>query len=195
MDLDTLTERTGQLPVVGQLRWFGRFERILASVLVLTPALLWLYEWTSTPRGSISAYHEIAEPPVYYYPLSIAAMLFLANGFIRNGHWYNIFLGASLSIVVIFDHDGASGGIHNGFAFAFFIGNLVVILLFSVGPSPRVKVALGVCMLTVGALVLVDLVSVYWGEYLALIAIAVHYVLDAWEWRGEPRYSAVKRAA
>src|SRR6188508_1291697 len=96
-------------PVVDPFRNFVRLERALAAILVLTPLLLLLVD--DAPggvRASISSYHDIAAPEAFYLPLTVAAMLFVVNGVLKDGHWYNSAVGLLLSLLVVFDHDGAS---------------------------------------------------------------------------------------
>src|SRR5687767_14255453 len=97
-----LQEKASNLPIVDPIKNFAKLERILAADRVLTPALLILVDdGPDAIRGSISAYHDVNVPQAYYYPLTVAAMLFIVNGVLKtvvdgvatNGHWYNWVLG------------------------------------------------------------------------------------------------------
>ena len=63
----------------------------------------------------------------FYFPLTIAAFLFIVNGVIKHV-WYNIFLGVMLSGVILFNHIDFKV-VHFVFAILFFGGNFIVVLV------------------------------------------------------------------
>jgi hypothetical protein len=169
------------------LRRFATVERILGGVLVLTPVVLIATDGWKI-RDSISAYHDVGWPAAFYVPLTIAAMLFLVNGILRDEHGYNIWLGAALGGVIVFDHEDWTI-LHFACAIAFFGGNIVVMALFSTNKSTRVKAGLAAGIVIAAALWY--LTSLFWAEWVSLAIIATHYILDSVSWSTSP-YKALK---
>lgn len=171
------------------LRRFVEFERNLALLLILTPALLiGVDTGFDSVRRSISAYHDVCKPWAFYVPLTVGAMLFLVNGLVRNEHSYNTWLGVALGTVVLFDHDGCTAWPHYLGAGVFFLGNFYVMLFCSTHKSTRVTIL----ALTgaVGAVVLWPLTSLFWAEWVSLAIVAIHYFLAAAD---RSPYEALKR--
>ncbi len=179
-------------------RRFARFEIALALACLLVPLFLIAYDSWSI-RSSISAYWDMEQNQVFYYGLTLAAMMFIVRGARSDKHAYSLWLGIALSGVILFNEEHF-GGRHTAFAIAFFGGGVLAILLFSKGEwAKRVKTAL----LALVALVLVlwlvlDLISVFWAEWLAMVALAGHFIAHALEEirsearssRTAPRYQA-----
>jgi hypothetical protein len=195
-----LQTKVANLPIVDPIKNFAKLERILAAVLVLTPGLLILVDdGPDTIRGSISAYHDVAVPQAYYYPLTVAAMLFIVNGVLKtrdahgvltNGHWYNWMLGALLSVVVVFDHDGATKWPHYLGAYGFFGGSVAVMIWFSKNKNLALKVALvGTIGVSVVLWIATDWFTTFWAEWISLAIVATHYILDSVGWT---TYTALK---
>ena len=176
-----LQEKVAALPIVDPVKKFAKLERILAALLVATPALLIIVDdGPDTIRGSISAYHDVNVPQMYFYPLTVAAMLFIVNGVLKDGHWYNWVLGGLLSIVILFDHDGASKWIHYIGAYGFFGGNVAVMIWFSKNKSLALKVWLvGTIGVSVVLWILTDWFTTFWAEWVSLAIVALHYILDS----------------
>src|SRR5262245_18519998 len=96
-------------PVVDPFRNFVRLERVLAAIPLLTSLVRLPAD--AAPHGirsRISSYDDVAPPDAFYHPLTVAAMLFVVYGVLKDGHWYNWVVGVLLSLLVVFDHDGAS---------------------------------------------------------------------------------------
>jgi hypothetical protein len=167
-------------PVVDPFRNFVRLERALAAILVLTPLLLLLVD--DAPggvRASISSYHDIAAPEAFYLPLTVAAMLFVVNGVLKDGHWYNSAVGLLLSLLVVFDHDGASRYPHFLGAAGFFVGNVAVMIWFSKDKPRRLVVGLvGSIVVSIALWLVTDWFTLFWAEWVSLTIIATHYLLD-----------------
>jgi len=175
-----------------RLKEFTKLERVLAGVLAFTPLFLIAFDSWSI-RSSISAYYEMEENQWFYFLLTVASMLFLVNGVIKRENYYNVALGVLLAGVILFNQDDWTA-IHTFFAVTFFGGNAVVIFFFSRG-SPAVKrtfIAIGVVL---AALALVFRLSLFWIEWLSLVVIAAHYILDSiWlDYRAVGRGEAFKR--
>jgi hypothetical protein len=167
--------------VTGGLTRFARFERVLAAGLLVTPVLLWVADdFPGSLRGSISAYHDVDPPQFFFYPLTVLAMLFIVNGVLKREHWYNTVLGLLLSGVILFDHDGDSRWLHGAFAFAFFGGNILVILYASKQMAWRWRLAFaGGIALALVLWPLVEWITTFWVEVLSMVIIATHYILDS----------------
>jgi hypothetical protein len=166
--------------LIDPIRNFVQLERVLAAILVFTPLLLMRVD--NAPggiRGSISAYHDVVVPAAFYVPLTLAAMLFVVNGVLKEGHWYNWVVGAFLALLVVFDHDGATKYPHFVGAIGFFVGNVVVMIWFSKNKPPALIGALVASIAGSIALWLVtDWFTLFWAEWVSLTIVATHYVLD-----------------
>lgn len=166
-----------------------RFEGALAVLLIAVPLLL----RSSERRGSISAYHDMDDPRWFFIPLTAAAMMLVTNGLVRQDrHGHNAALGILLLGVVLFDHDGASAGLHFTFAVAFFVLALAFAVLMmssyrAAGAPPRsqTKVAMGLAAGVVAILVAVALIldpPVFWVEAVGVWMIAAHHLVhSSWE--------------
>ena len=183
-------------PIIDPIRNFVQLERVLAAILVLTPLLLLLVD--DAPggiRGSISSYHDVVAPEAFYVPLTVAAMLFVVNGVLKSGHWYNSALGTFLLVLLAFDHDGTSRDLHIVGAAGFFVGNVAVMALASRGKNLAQVLSLGTTVLAVvGLCVLTDWFTLFWAEWVSLTVIAAHYILDTIPAR-LVRYSALTKAS
>ena len=165
---------------------FAKVERVLAGFLAFTPLGLWIADDMNV-RGSISAYYDVSWAPAFYFPLTVAAMLFFVNGILRDRHVYNVLLGLALSGVILFDTDGGSHGLHMFFAVAFFAGNFVVMGVFAKNKSPAVIVGLASGALVAGVLLIAR--EWFWMEVVSLGVIAVHFLLDSLD---SVRYRALR---
>jgi hypothetical protein len=167
-------------PIIDPIRNFVQLERVLAAILVLTPLLLLLLDdGRSGLRQSISAYHDLVTPAAFYFPLTVAAMLFVVNGVLKEGHWYNWIVGVLLALLVVFDHDGASRYAHFIGALGFFVGNIAVMIWFS-KHKPRVVIASFIATISVSVALwlMTDWFTLFWAEWVSLAIVATHYILD-----------------
>lgn len=173
-----------------QLAAWTPIERILAVVCAASPLVMWWID-PDPLRDSISAYFAMIANQWFYVPLAVAAMLFIVNGITKHKHWYNWLLGGALVGVLMFNTI-EWGAIHMVFAIAFFAGNVVVMIWWSDAPgtyrySFAAVIVVGLVLLATGAL------SLWFVEFVSLLAIAAHYLLDSlegdrWDW-----YSALPR--
>jgi hypothetical protein len=167
------------VPFGDPIRNFVVLERILAAILVFTPLLLLTVDTGGGIRGSISAYHDVAAPETFYVPLTVAAMLFVVNGVLKDGHWYNWVVGVLLTLLIAFDHDGASRYPHFVGAVGFFVGNVAVMIWFSKHKPPRLVVGLVATIVAAIAMsVMTDWFTLFWAEWVSLAIVATHYLLD-----------------
>jgi hypothetical protein len=182
--VDDAIAKVPQLKPVRELAKWLALERFLAATCAITPFLLVIFDGGEV-RESISAYYAMGENQVFYFFLTIASMLFVSNGVLKDGHWYNVALGVLLAGVVLFNTDDHQI-VHKLFAIAFFAGNAVTILLFSRGSwikggdQRRFKlVFVAVVVLAVVLWQPFEVITLFWAEWLSLVAIAIHFLLDA----------------
>lgn len=163
--------------VPGDLARFRWFERVLAGVCLLTPLVLLVAEGLPA-RDSISAYYNMAQNQWFYFLLTAAVLLFLVNAFVWEQHAYNAALAFGLALIVLFNHDEFNF-IHWAGVVIFFLGNGVVIALFSRGPGWKMKVGILVVMVLSLVALLLPGWTLFWTEWLSMGAIATHFVLDS----------------
>ncbi len=171
---------------VQSLARFATVERALAVLCITIPLWLVLFdEEQDSIRGSVSSYYDMTPPQAYYFPLTVAAMLFMFNGIVKTRRFYNVVLGVCLSGVVLFNMDGATAVPHYIFAVGFFGLNAIVILWFSNDVSVTLRNVLIVVLLAaLLAWIFIDAFTTFWAETVSLIAIAAHFVLDSIGFRG-----------
>lgn len=157
---------------------FARLERVLAVVCAFTPLVLILFD-SGPVRNSISAYYDMEQNQWYYFLLTVAAMLFIVNGVVKQENSYNTVLGVLLAGVVLFNQDDITW-LHVAFAVAFFGGNALVIAFFSRGSTALRAGLLGVLVLALVAYFVFDSFTLFWLEWASLLVIATHYILDTW---------------
>ncbi len=164
---------------------FAKLERVLALVCLFTPALL-IWSDDGPIRSSISAYYNMRENQLFYFPLTVASMLFVVNGVVKDKHIYNTFLGMMLAGVILFNHDDF-GALHDVLAVGFFAGNAVVIVVYSSKKERWFKLLLvaGIALSMIGWLFL-KWFTLFWAEWLSFGIIALHYILESWESSTDP---------
>ncbi len=158
---------------------FAKLERVLAFVCIFIPAFLIWFDDGSI-RDSISHYYNMKQNQIFYFPLTVASMLFVVNGVVKQKHIYNSFLGVMLAGVILFNRCDFST-LHYIFAVAFFAGNAVVILVFSSKKERWFKVLLvmGIVLSMVGCFIF-GWFSLFWAEWLSFGIIAFHFILESW---------------
>lgn len=163
---------------IQDLTKFAKLERVLAGICALTPLLLLAAERTPI-RESISAYYNIAQNQWFYVPLTMAAMLFVVNGVVKNKQLYNTYLGAMLGGVLLFNHHDFSV-VHIVFAAAFFVGNAVVILFFSSVKDREFKIGLvAFIALALAGWYFFDWFTLFVAEWISLVIISIHYIIES----------------
>ena len=158
---------------------FARLERVLAVFCVFIPLFLICFD-NGLIRDSISDYHAMDEKQVFYFPLTVIAMLFVVNGVVKGEHIYNTLLGLMLAGVILFNNDDFTT-LHLVFAIAFFAGNAVVIVVFSSKKELWFK-ALLVAIIVIAMLghFVFGWFSLFWAEWVSFGIIAFHYILESW---------------
>ena len=167
-----------------QLVGLIRLESAVALILIAVPIALRFAD----DRGSISAYHDMADPRWFFVPLTAASMMLITNGLVQpESHGYNASLGLLLLGVVMFDHDGMSAVPHFFSAVTFFVlavafAALMITHYISVwkgSPKPSKLVAItsavGVALPLGLAALLLD-PPVFWVESVGVWIIALHYI-------------------
>lgn len=141
-------------------------------------------------RVSISDYVYMSDSYIYGMLLCMAAMLFIFNGavYFRNadrfglrqeGTWYNVILGVSLLGIILFPHRQYVL-IHYFFGGVFFLGNAVVIGVFHAPKDRVLSIVLAVITVTAIAVhYIFGLISLLTGEWISLIVIALHFIMQS----------------
>lgn len=172
------TSRATLLRAADALARLATLERVLALVCISIPAFLIVFDHLHV-RNSISEYYSMQRDQTFYFSLTVASMLFVVNGVVKEKHLYNTILGTALAGVVLFNcHDAPM--IHVLFASIFFGGNGVVILFFSSRKERPFKVLMSVVILVamLGWFVF-HWVTLFWAEWVSLAIIAIHYFIEA----------------
>jgi len=126
---------------------------------------------------------------------TVAAMLFIYNGIIQltlnsgyslmdesfwKNHGYNIILGLLLFGILLFPLN-TQPKIHYILAVLFFVGCSASIAFF--GDNPDKKIRYVIATLSIFALVIhlfdKTIINLFWAEWIALIVIGVHFILEA----------------
>jgi hypothetical protein len=194
MRLQEAREKTRR--ALQDLSRFGRLERVLAATCALTPVLLlWADDGTGI-RDSISDYYSMGENQLFYVPLTMAAMLFVVNGVVKDRQLYNTYLGAMLGGLLLFNNVDFTR-IHFIFTAAFFVGNVAVILLFSSIKDRRFKIGLVVAIvLAMLGWKFLSWFTLFWAEWFSLAVIAFHYIIESVvDGKPEPARRVQARAA
>jgi hypothetical protein len=176
MDLHRI--KTGVSKFANGIKRLAKLERVLAVVCISIPILLFVFD-DYRIRESISAYYDMHKAQVFYFPLSVAAMLFVVNGVVKQKNLYNIYLGLMLAGIILFNHIEASL-LHNTFAAAFFGGNALVMLFFSSKKETWFKSALVfVIVLSMAGCCFFHWFTLFWAEWISFAIIAIHYIIES----------------
>lgn len=163
-------------PAVQRIKRYAKLERLLACVCGVIPILFIIFDDFSI-RDSISAYYSMKSNQVYYYFLTVAAMMFIVNGVIKKQRFYNTILGIMLTGVILFNHVDAEW-VHKVFAVAFFAGNALVMLFYSSMVTRKIKLYLVVVMAISLLAWWLHLITIFWAEWISLVMITIHYMQD-----------------
>jgi hypothetical protein len=172
---------TSQTPLWRNPRRLARFEIGLAAACLLVPLFLIGFDSWHV-RGSISAYWDMTQHQIFYYGLTVAAMLFVVRGARSGRHWYSAGLGLALSGVILFNEEFWQPW-HGIFAALFFAGGIVAIEIYSQGEWAS-KVRVPLLVLSVAVILAwkpLGLISLFWAEWLAMFALAAHFTVHALE--------------
>jgi hypothetical protein len=178
------------------LKTFKWFERSIAIVCISIPLVLRAADQVgcrhaSSFRNSISQYVYMPHSYVFGLLLMMAAMMFIFNGAVyfkgqgkeqlllsKTGKWYNVALGLSLIGVIIFPCEQYTA-MHFVFAGLFFVGNAVVTGVFFQKRNRIISILLAILTLATLIPVGFHVFSLFWGEWLSLTVIGIHFILEA----------------
>ena len=155
-----------------------KLELAVTAVCFFIPLIVWYGDdWNL--REHISGYYAMEKAQYFYFPLTVAAMLFVVDGVVKEKHWYNIGLGLAVAGLVWFNHIDHFL-IHNISAGMFFIGNAIVFVIFTPRNELSFKVVLSSIMIVgLAGHFLFDWYSLFVAETLSLWVIATHFFLEA----------------
>ena len=161
-------------------------ERVIALTLLFFPFLLIAVDgWPTGDKDSISAYYAMSDPKnlwAFYFPLTVAAFMFIVNGVIKPKYWYNIYLGVMLSGVILFNHVDFKI-IHPIFALSFFIGNFIVIFVVKTGvfEKPIAEFFFDVALIVIAGLSIIlfsfHAINLFVLEWISFALITIHFFL------------------
>lgn len=155
-----------------------KLEVVLTIVCLFIPVILILGD-RGNVRPHISGYYAMEQAQYFYVPLTVAAMLFVVNGVVKQRHWYNVALGLALAGVVLFNNVDHRL-IHTVSASGFFMGNAAVFVMFTPKKELWFKVLLaGAVLLGLAGYFQFHWYSLFVAETLSLVVIAVHFLLEA----------------
>ncbi len=163
---------------------FAKFERVLAAVCIFIPLFLILFDGRNV-RDNISAYYDMTQHQWFYFLLTVASMLFVVNGVVKQRYAYNIVLGVLLAGVLLFNHCDHKV-IHYIFAAGFFLGNAAVILTCSSKHEVWFKSLLVVIIAITIAACFFGWITLFYAEWVSLIIIGWHYILESWGVTNQP---------
>jgi hypothetical protein len=171
--------RTRIATAVDGIKRFAKLERVLAAVCLFIPVFLISFD-DGPIRDSISAYYNMQKDQMFYFPLTVASMLFIVNGVVKERHVYNSLLGVMLAGVILFNYEDTKL-LHFTFAIGFFGGNAVVILLYSSRKERWFKAIL-VALISLSMLgcFVFGWFTLFWAEWVSLAIISLHYILESW---------------
>ena len=151
-----------------------KLEIILSTLLLFIPLILILA--TREIRPSISNYAYSSMNHLFATLLTIAGTMFIFNGTAYNSRWYNIVLGLSLIGVALTPHYDFPI-LHYAFASLFFLGSIVVMIVFSSKEQKPLKVYFG-SLIIIGLLghFWCNFYSLFWAEWIGMLPITIHYL-------------------
>ena len=181
------------------LSTFVAFEIIIAFVCIGIPVVLRLADscdecnccctYYNAFRSSISDYAYMQHNYYFGMLLCMASMLFIYNGAVyfnnedqfdlsKHGKWYNVVLGVSLLMVIIFPYKEFSIP-HYVFSGIFFFGNAIVTIVFHDKKNRWLSIVLALLTLASFVFFLFKTISLFWAEWASLTIIGVHFILEA----------------
>jgi len=159
---------------------FAKLEIILAFLCVLLPLFLILCDGGPV-KDCISDYYNMNNNQVYYFLLTVAALLFIFDGVVTDKHFYNAILGIALAGVILFP--GAEfHKTHLVFAIIFFIGNPIVFVVFTSKKQRWFKwlMGLGIVISLLVLCLIFKAITLFFAEWISLTIIATHFILESW---------------
>lgn len=157
---------------------FTNLKAFQALTFVFIPLVLYFVE--GSVLDSISAY-AYAAPMTFGVLLTLTSVIFFYDGFVDPKRWYNMPTGIFLLFVVLFPHLDYPIT-HYLAAALFFFWSAFNMVYFS-SPKERffkILFALVILFSIIGA-VLLNWYSIFWAEWVGMLPISAHYVLEVLE--------------
>ena len=159
------------------LKYFTKLKIIQAIAFLAIPLVL-LTANEGEILGSISAYANYT-PMLFASLLSLAAALFIYDGYVIKERKYNLYIGFALLGVVWFEHT-TYFFTHYVFATTFFIGSLFNMVFFSSGKERFLKILVAILVLFgMSGCFIFGWYSIFWAEWIGMVPISVHFILEA----------------
>jgi hypothetical membrane protein len=159
-----------------ETKYFIRLKIAQAFIFLLIPFFLYIANEFHLEK-SISAFVN-KTPKVFALSLILAGALFFYDGFIERGRWSNMYVGASLFFIYIFDFN-TNFVLHYIFATIFFIGSLFNMVYFSSKKERIIKLITAILVLFgMAGCFLFEWYSIFWAEWIAMFPISIHFILE-----------------
>ena len=151
-----------------------RYEIWIAPLLLFMPIILIGFDYGNI-RSSLSDYVYMKHNQVFYFLMFLAATMFSNNGalWVKN---YNIVLGALLAGVALTPYLEYPIP-HYIFAAGFFLGSVIVMILFSSKSQRIYKIYAGVfIVLGMWGHFIMNWYSLFYAEWLGMLPICIHFI-------------------
>lgn len=130
-------------------------------------------------RPSISNYAYSHYNYWFFSLISLSGFLFVVNGWLDKARRYNILLGFALIGVALTPHKDLPVT-HYICAGGFFLGSVYVMIAFSSAKQRFYKIIAGIVIVTALLLsIITKEISLFIAEWIGMIPISIHYVLEA----------------
>ena len=150
-----------------------KIHTILPLILFVMPLLLELFSWEI--RESISDYAYSHSSNLLAGLLFSSALMYMYDGVIKD-KWYNLVLGISLIGIALTPHKDYPV-LHYTSAALFYIGNLVVMIVFSSTKQRVYKITAGIFTLFgLSGYFVFNIYSLLVAEWIGLIPSCLHFI-------------------
>jgi hypothetical protein len=157
---------------------FTNLKAFQALMFTLIPVVLIVVNGGILDSISAYAYYT---PMVFGWLLTLAAAIFFYDGFVEPKRWYNMVSGITLSGVILFPYIDFPVT-HYVFAILFFLWTSVCIPIFSSKKQRwfKILILLFISFGMAGCFAF-DWYSIFWAEWIGLLPISTHYILEVLE--------------
>ena len=149
---------------------------IQAIAFLAIPFFLMCAEGEILPSISHYAHYQ---PMLFAELLTLAGALFLYDGYVNPSRRYNLICAAGLFGLILFpnmDYDYP----HYAFASLFFFGSMFNMVYFSSKEDRKYSIAIAtVVLIGLAGSFLFNWYSIFWAEWIGMVPISVHFVLEA----------------
>lgn len=158
------------------LKYFTKLKVIQALSFLGIPLMLMCAHNEILP--SISHYAH-AKPMLFAVLLTMAACLFLYDGYVEPKRRYNLIPAIGLFGLTLFPNI-TWDNTHYTFTVMFFIGSLFNMVYFSSREERWWKILTALLVLFgMAGCFIFDWYSIFWAEWIGMIPISIHFVLEA----------------